>query len=115
LQAADYSCLPYKTVKDNIEAIVSKTMVASKTGEYFAVGLPLIVNDAVGAASRLVEKYGIGCTYPAGREDKINKAVVSIDSNYETVSNNCVKVARNYFSSDKNAKAYIDIYHQLMG
>jgi len=115
LQAADYSCLPYKTVKDHIEAIVSKTVVASKTGEYFAVGLPLIVNNAVGAATHLVERYGVGCTYPVGREDEIRNAIVELDNNYETVSDNCVEVARNYFSSEKNAKAYIDIYHQLIG
>jgi hypothetical protein len=113
LQAADYAALPYREVGSPIEERIGYTMVASKTGEYFAVGLPLLVNRAVGAATKLVEDHGIGCAYTAGEEIAMIEPLRTLDANYGVISERAVDIAHTYFSAAGNAKKYLALYRQL--
>jgi glycosyltransferase involved in cell wall biosynthesis len=114
LQAGDYSAFAYYNVVNEIERRVSYTVVGSKTGEYFAVGLPVIVNQAVGAAAKLVGDYGIGCTYEVGNEAAIVSSLRKLDTKYDAVSKKCTEVARKYFDARNNAEKYFEVYQQIL-
>jgi len=113
LQAADYGALCYYTVVDEIEQLVGYTVIASKTGEYLATGLPMIVNRSVGAAAKMIDEHGIGCTYEVGNEWSIVEKLREIDGNYEVISQRCVEIAKQTFSAAKNAERYIGLYKSL--
>lgn len=113
LQAADYGALSYYMVEDEIEQLVGYTVIASKTGEYLATGLPMIVNRAAGAAAHMVQEHNIGCTYIAGHESSIREKLQEIDRDYDAVSDRCIELARHHFSATKNAERYIDLYRLL--
>lgn len=113
LQAADYAALPYRAVNSPLEELIGYTMVASKTGEYFGLGLPLLVNRAVGAASQLVAKHKIGCVYTAGEEAALIEPLRQFDADHATASARAVRVAHDYFSAIGNAKRYLALYQQL--
>lgn len=114
LNAADYSTLTYYDPKDDIGKKTGFTVVASKTGEYFALGIPLIVNQAAGAATRIVRKHKVGCTYKSGMEEDIVDCLNEIESRYELVSERCQEVAKSYFDGQMNARKYLKIYSDLL-
>jgi len=115
LQMADYGALSYYTIEDEIERLVGYTVIASKTGEYLAMGLPMIVTQAVGAAAKLVADHGVGCTYVAGDEASITEQLLAIDGNYAAIRQRCIELAHRYFSAARNAQSYIEIYRSLKG
>lgn len=115
LHAADYAALSYRPVSNSFEAVIARSVIASKTGEYFAVGLPLIVNEAVGAASKLVKKFRLGCTYKVGEEFAIQDCILEIDKHYNETQHQCILTAQKYFDATGNALKYIQIYKKLMG
>lgn len=114
LNAADYACLPSKENNNEIENIISHTMLASKTGEYFAGGLPILVNENVGEAAMLVERYNLGAVYKARQESVITDKLAAIENDYNKISNNCIGVAKKLFASEVNARKYLAIYNQLL-
>jgi glycosyltransferase involved in cell wall biosynthesis len=115
LQAGDYAALTYYNVGNALEAQVGKTVIASKSGEYLGVGLPMIVNRTAGAAARLVAQAKIGAVYNGGDEAAIGPALMQIAANYAAVSANCVRVAQEHFSAEGNARKYLALYRQLLG
>lgn len=113
LRAADYGALAYYSVTDEIEQMVGHTVIASKTGEYLATGLPMLVNQSVGAAAQMVNEYQLGCTYKTGNEAAIETQLRAIDSDYEAVRQRCIATAQNYFSAATNAQRYTELYTAL--
>ncbi len=114
LSASDYAMLPLKAVETSAESIIGYTMIASKTGEYLAAGLPIIVNEAVGAAAQMVTTENVGCAYALGKERGCRESLQQIEARYREVSSRCVDVARVHFDVVKNAQKYIDLYETLM-
>jgi glycosyltransferase involved in cell wall biosynthesis len=114
LQAGDYAVLPLRPVNNKITRLIGYTMVASKTGEYLAVGLPVIVNQAVGGAAALIEKYGVGCVYQVGREAELIDALSAVESNYADISQMCRTVAESTFSAKGNGTRYFQIYGNIL-
>ncbi len=114
LQRGDYAAFSYREIHGSIEEEISRTVIAIKTGEYLACGLPVIVNGNVGAASALVEKYGVGVVFnPDGVAD-IREGICLIENNYRAVSEKCRQVALDYFDYESNSQKYMEIYHALL-
>lgn len=114
LQAGDYAALPYSTVHNEVERLIGYTMIASKTGEYLAMGLPLVVNRAIGAASQLAVAHEIGCTYTAGAEQAFIEPLRQLDQQYQQASQRGITVAHETFSAARNAQRYLELYRTLM-
>lgn len=114
LQRGDYAAFSYREIHGDIEEAISRTVIAIKTGEYLACGLPLIVNRNVGAASAMVKKYGVGVVFnPDGVAD-IEDGLRRIEGNYHTVSEQCRQVAVDYFDYESSSQKYLEIYHALL-
>lgn len=115
LQAGDYAALPYRQVNDAVDEIISRTMMATKTGEYLACGLPIIVNERVGGASYLIEKFGLGVSYSSDNYAGLGHKLLEMEDNYEHIAGKCRDIATRFFSSQENAVNYINIYQKLLG
>jgi glycosyltransferase involved in cell wall biosynthesis len=114
LQRGDYAAFSYREIHGSIEEAISRTVIAIKTGEYLACGLPVIVNGNAGAASALVEKYGVGVVFYPDRVADITEKIRLIERNYGAVSERCRQVALDYFDYESNSKKYLEIYHALL-
>jgi glycosyltransferase involved in cell wall biosynthesis len=114
LNAADYACMPYRKNQSNLDTLIGSTVLATKTGEYFAAGLPLLVNENAGEAAMLVEKYKLGIVYKVDKEEIIGEALKKVDLAYDKVSRNCIKVAHSYFDAEKAARKYLGLYETLL-
>lgn len=113
LQRGDYAAFPYREISGKVEKAISRSVMAIKTGEYLACGLPLIVNGNVGGASAIVEKYGAGVVFDPENVSGIKDGIRSIDERYVQVSERCRAVAVDCFDYEKNAQKYMAIYDAL--
>ncbi len=91
--------------------IISYTMLGTKTVEYISLGLPIIVNNKCGGASRLVEKYGIGISYKnndPNLKESIEEALKNSD--LEKRLNEASKL----FRPESITEKYLSLYNSLM-
>lgn len=114
IQAGDYAALSYYDVESRLEQQVGQTVIASKSGEYLGVGLPMIVNRTAGAAAQLVSQTGVGCVYQSGDEASIREPLRQIDAHYAEIQRKAIAVAHEHFSAAGNAAKYIALYQQLL-
>jgi glycosyltransferase involved in cell wall biosynthesis len=114
LQRGDYAVFSYREIHGRIEEAISRTVIAIKTGEYLACGLPLIVNRNAGAAADLVEKNGVGIVFTPGNAAAIVAGVARIEQEYASVVQKCRKVALDNFDYERNSQKYREIYRALV-
>lgn len=114
LNAAHYSCMPYRKNQSELDALIGETVLATKTGEYFATGLPLLVNENAGEAAMLVEKHNLGIVYRAGEEDEVCAALEKLELEYDLVCRRCIEIAGEFFDADLNARKYLALYDELI-
>jgi glycosyltransferase involved in cell wall biosynthesis len=114
LQSADYSVIPYGRVTTETERRIAWTVIASKTGEYLCSGLPVIVNETVGAASRLVTEHRVGCTFRLGEENALAERLREMAADYPGMSRRCTELGLAYFDARDHARKYLGIYHELL-
>ncbi len=114
IQAGDYAALTYYDVESPLERQVGQTVIASKSGEYLGVGLPMIVNRTAGAAAQLVSQEGVGCAYQGGDEASIREPLRWIDAHYTAVQQKAIAVAQEHFSASGNAARYLALYRELL-
>lgn len=114
LNAAHYSCMPYRKNQSEVDALIGETVLATKTGEYFAAGLPLLVSENAGEAAMLVEKHNLGIAYKVGAEDEVCAALEKLELEYNSVCRRCIEVAGEYFDADLNARKYLALYDELI-
>lgn len=114
LQVADYGIVPLRDLNgDYARRIIGHTMIGLKVAEYLACGLPIIVNSDVGGIKSLMARYKIGVEFSREELWNLHSNVSSVDSRYETYRDECLSVARNFFSVDEAAKSYYEIYREL--
>lgn len=113
LNIADYASLPFKKVTHTLDKILGYTMIASKTGEYLACGLPIITNSEIGAASKLIRQAGMGVVYETGNENAIKEPLLNIESNKEDITRKCIDISKK-FDAKRNARMYLQIYDKLL-
>lgn len=113
LNIADYSALPFKKIESEFEGVIGYTMIASKTGEYLATGLPVIVNNKIGAASKLVNETQTGITYEMDNEASVIPLLKEFEANKALVIERCEQTAKR-FDAKINAEKYLAIYDKLL-
>ena len=113
LNIADYASLPFKKITNELDKILGYTMIASKTGEYLATGLPVIVNNKIGAASKLITETQTGITYEMDNEASVIPYLQEMEVNKQRTIERCLQTAR-FFDAKENAKKYLAIYNSLL-
>jgi glycosyltransferase involved in cell wall biosynthesis len=114
LNLADFAVLPFRHIRSQLDETLGYTMIASKTGEYLATGLPVIVNNKIGAASQLVEETGTGITYELEKENDIISKLLDFEKEKKAITAKCCETASNTFDAKKNALMYLGIYDQVL-
>jgi glycosyltransferase involved in cell wall biosynthesis len=115
LAAADYGLVPLRDLaKKRPMTVIADTMIGTKVSEYLASGLPIVVNRNVGGLRPLMAEYKIGVEWNSDQPQEVVggfKDVVENDSSYRK---DCDYVAGRYFSLDEVARAYFEIYEQVV-
>lgn len=114
LRLAHFAALPFKRISTPQEALIGFTMMASKTGEYLAAGLPIICHDQVGGAKRVITEHGLGCVYSEAEDPEALKIKVrEIDENYALVRGKCIQFSYS-FDTLANAHKYARVYDIML-
>ena len=113
LQSSSFGALPYFKPQSSIEKQIANTVIASKTAEYLAAGLPVLVNQSCGGAATLVEREGVGIGYSLENLQEINSETLKNLSTLP-VSKKAIKVAQQNLDFDSNADRYLKLYHSIL-
>jgi len=110
---ADFGALPYMVPHSECEMRVANTVLAIKTTEYLAAGLPLIVNRHCGGAAEFIRQHGLGVIYdPADIESSLTREAIA-EANTKPVRQRAQAMAEDLFDYQKNAARYIELYHAV--
>lgn len=112
LQKANFGLMSYFTPKTQREIVLSDMVMAVKTAEYFAAGLPLILNKYCGGASHIVNENNIGIAYTPSEFKEITKSkIVSLTNSSK--KNEISNLAEELFDYSSNANRYKQVYIDL--
>ena len=87
-------------------------LIAAKTGEYLASGLPLLVQKETLTLNELVDTNKLGLVYDDIND--IESCLDEIDIEYDDIKHRNIKFAQQYFSNVENANKYIELYRRLL-
>ncbi|MBY0386185.1 glycosyltransferase [bacterium] len=104
MENCHFGILSYKNIHSPIEERIAKTVVASKSGEYLAAGLPLICQSQVYGISKVIEKYKTGVSYGPNQENNAAVWVKSNLSDYVNLAQTCRQQAQQLFSLHTHIK-----------
>ncbi|WP_100076846.1 glycosyltransferase family 4 protein [Chryseobacterium camelliae] len=112
LSDVNFGLLPYRRSSSCFEDAVGYSILGTKTVEFTAMGIPVIVNEECGGASVLTKKYDLGFTYnpKTFKEltfDNINRY---INDGKEMRRSG---IAKDLFDYKKNAERYKELYQRL--
>ncbi|MEQ1557913.1 MAG: glycosyltransferase [Methyloglobulus sp.] len=113
LSTADYGALPYRKASVGYEELLAKAVLATKTVEYLASGLPVLVNKQCEGAASIITKYDLGIAYDPLNLAAIDAVALNKYKNDE-ISKNAKKLAHDLFDYEANAKRYCDLYTSLL-
>ena len=114
LKLGDYGALPYRTEVSKEEKLIGYTMIASKTGEYLAAGLPILCHSGIGAASRLVSEECLGFLFDSRTSSvQFEKDIKRIEDTYGQVVKKCQKFAER-FDIENNIREYSSEYRRML-
>lgn len=87
----------------------------TKIGEYLAMGLPVVVNDAVGDVSDVIGTNGVGVILSEFSTEAYNKALDQLEKLWTDpmLPLRCRRVAESYFSLQLGVDRYWAIYQRL--
>jgi glycosyltransferase involved in cell wall biosynthesis len=112
LSLADYAIYPTRLPKNENSKEILDVLIAAKTGEYLASGLPILVHKETTTLANLVSDNKLGSIY--NEIGDIEECLEEIDNNYEIIQQNNIKFAKEYFSNIVNAKKYLKLYEKLI-
>lgn len=91
----------------------SETRLGTKVVEYLMNGLPVIVNENVGAAAEIVEKHKLGYVFENINDTTFNN-IKKMGSDWRKYSSKAsVEFAKNNFASEKIVKMYKSLYRNI--
>lgn len=87
----------------------------TKIGEYLAMGLPVVVNDAVGDMNEVVGKNRVGVVLSEFSGTAYQRSLDTMKELWEdpTLASRCRRVAETYFSLQTGVDRYWAIYQRL--
>ncbi|MDD5569566.1 MAG: glycosyltransferase [Bacteroidales bacterium] len=109
LGLADFALNPVKPVP------TKRFCTSIKDGEYWAMGLPIVITQNISDDSEIIEKYKIGSIIKDFTYDKYIEAIEEIDSllrntDRQTLKNKIVDIAKQYRSFEIADEIYKKIY-----
>lgn len=109
----DLAVFSYHDRTENMPQQLSDVVLGSKTGEYLAAGLPVLVNRTAKAASQVIENFQVGMTYDVRDEEAFESMLNTIVKNWMQFSKRARKVGEEHFSAKANGQKYYELYKQL--
>lgn len=87
----------------------------TKVGEYLAMGLPVVVNDAVGDMEQIIGGNGVGTVLSRFTPESYDRALQELERLWAdpTLASRCRSVAESHFSLEMGADRYWAIYQRL--
>ncbi|MBS0617602.1 MAG: glycosyltransferase [Spirochaetes bacterium] len=113
LASADIAIFSYHELRENVPRYLSNVVIASKTGEYLASGLPVIVNSTARAAASVIVTTNSGMSYDLRETINFKQDLEKIVKKWLTYSKQARKSAELLFSSEANARKYYEIYKRF--
>jgi glycosyltransferase involved in cell wall biosynthesis len=113
LGAADFGLMSYFVPSSSREMMLADMVMAVKTAEYLCAGLPMIVNQYCGGASRVVEKYGLGLTYDPKNLKSLSSEKIWALHRKKIDASNISEQAKSLFDYESNAIKYANLYRKL--
>jgi len=109
LAAANFAICPVKPIP------TKKFCSPIKTGEYWAMGLPVVIPDNIGDDSGIIEKNNIGAVMPALNKQEYKIAIEKIDRLIHSddilpLKDIIISIARQYRDIENTKKTYKAIY-----
>lgn len=112
LEDVDIGILSYFIPEEKLELLFADTVMAIKTGEYLASGLPVLVNKYCGGAATYVEENSVGISYdPCTFQGLTNESLENIISCKQIKQT--TKCSEKDFSYANNANKYLNLYFNL--
>ncbi|WP_395392883.1 glycosyltransferase [Novosphingobium sp. BL-8A] len=113
LQGADISILSYRTPKTAFERELAEPVFATKSAEYLAVGLPLLVNRYCGGVREYALARNAGAAYDPEAGPCAETVAKLLDQARDRLR--ISREARNDFSLTANADRLVQLYKNLEG
>ena len=113
LCSANLGVLSYFNPKSRNEKLLSSVVMAVKTAEYLAAGLPILVNKTCGGAASVVNENSVGIAYSPDTFEEINESTLRALLTSET-SDRATALASELFDYQANAIRYRAIYQELV-
>ncbi|NRP37547.1 hypothetical protein XMA121_000132 [Marinobacterium sp. xm-a-121] len=111
LADVDFGLMSYFKPESELQITLGKMVMAVKTAEYLAAGLPLIVNNACGGAAAIVNDYDLGISYNSNSFEQLTRErierLLSV-KHKKRIS----EAAVGLFDYKNHAQQYSDIYRQ---
>jgi glycosyltransferase involved in cell wall biosynthesis len=114
LAQADIAIFSFHDHQSNGSQHLSDVELGSKTGEYLATGLPVLVNNHAKAAAEIINSTKTGISYELRYKRQFQHRLADLVRNYSEYSRRARKVAEQLFSARENAKKYREIYEVLI-
>ena len=89
----------------------------TRLGEFLAAGVPVVGNTGIGDLGQLIESYKVGVVVDNTQDSSaLEKAARDLLARYDGIlaSGACRHAAEDYFSVEKGAEKYGQIYHRLI-
>jgi len=112
LDKADIGLMSYFAPLTSREVTLGSSVLAVKTAEYLAAGLPMLVNSYCGGAAEIVSDHSVGIAYdPSTYQELTSESIKLLLSN--TMREKMQNLAYDLFDYKQNAKRYKNMYLEL--
>lgn len=112
LNNLDFGLMSYFKPLNKRDILLANMVLAVKTAEYIAAGLPMIVNKMCGGASSIIDKYNMGISYDPNSFEEINENnITSFVKDGKNIERS--DIAEKLFDYKSNALKYKSLYDRL--
>lgn len=112
MQSADLGALSSFTPSAKADEKVAYSIFGTKSAEYLAAGLPVLVNSVCGGAAIFVKEHKAGLVYDADAplEGVSAEDLLALTGKKQEMRT----LARTYFGLENNAQRLVDLYQKLL-
>nr|WP_290128662.1 glycosyltransferase [Pseudoalteromonas shioyasakiensis] len=111
LTECDYGLMSYFTPECELQKTLSSSVLAVKTAEYLAAGMPMLVNKYCGGAALFLKDYRVGISYDP--ENLQTLTLKHIKELFDIQPSKVKEAAKAHLNYKANASKYSDVYNEL--
>lgn len=112
LNTLDFGLMSYFKPSEKRDTLLADMVLAVKTAEYVAAGLPMIVNKTCGGAAYLIDRYDLGISYDPNSLEQVNENNITRFVN-DGKNSERSEIAEELFDYKSNALKYKGLYNRL--